>query len=174
MFMLRWLSLAFALTSAALTSQLPEFAQQYRQRLGGALDELNRVLAEFDLDAKTSNMTRAQAIARLRGDADAFIKQRGNRIADTDLRAARLAFQQKNFETAGAFSRALVMARDYDAGLAARAWQDFRPAAPLTIEGFVYGAIGFFCGLGLWNLAGWPIGRRRRRLAALKNGGAPA
>jgi len=28
-----------------------EFAQQYRQRIGGALDELRRIVAEFDAEA---------------------------------------------------------------------------------------------------------------------------
>ncbi|MBV9433737.1 MAG: DUF2937 family protein, partial [Hyphomicrobiales bacterium] len=36
----RTLSLAIALLAALAFSQLPEFTQQYAQRLGGAIDEL--------------------------------------------------------------------------------------------------------------------------------------
>ena len=174
MFMLRWLSLAFALFGGVSASQLPEFSQQYRQRLGGALDELNRMLADFDQDAQASNMTRAQAINRMRADSDEFVRQRGRRITETDVRAAKLTSQQKNFETAGAFTRIFVMAKDYDSGIATRTWRDFRPAVPVTIDGFTAAALGFFAALGLWHLIAWPIGRKRRRLAVIKSGGASA
>ena len=54
--MLRWLgrlAVGIAAAAGALTaSQLPEFAQQYRQRLGGALEELRQVVADFDADAE--------------------------------------------------------------------------------------------------------------------------
>jgi len=40
-------------------SQIPEFAQQYRQRLGGAIDELNRMIAQFDSEAAGQSLTRA-------------------------------------------------------------------------------------------------------------------
>lgn len=35
-------------SSAVLFSQAPEFAQQYRQRLGGAIDELTTSIQSFD------------------------------------------------------------------------------------------------------------------------------
>jgi len=38
------IAFALALFAAVLGSQFPEFAQQYRQRLGGALDELDRIV----------------------------------------------------------------------------------------------------------------------------------
>ena len=38
--MTRRLALAIGLVFAIIAAQAPEFAQQYRQRLGGALDEL--------------------------------------------------------------------------------------------------------------------------------------
>ena len=43
---LRRLAFAVSLLLGALASQLPEFAQQYRQRLGGAIDELQRIVAQ--------------------------------------------------------------------------------------------------------------------------------
>ena len=35
-------------------SQTPEFAQQYRQRLGGAVDELQRIVLQFDDDVRAA------------------------------------------------------------------------------------------------------------------------
>ena len=48
----RTVGLAFGLLGGLVASQAPEFGQQYRQRLGGAIDELNRVVARFDEDAR--------------------------------------------------------------------------------------------------------------------------
>ncbi len=48
---LKRLVFALALFLATLASQVPEYAQQYRQRLGGAVDELTRIIAAFDADA---------------------------------------------------------------------------------------------------------------------------
>ena len=53
---------AIAVSGGVLTSQSPEFAQQYRQRLGGAVDELARVVSNFERDAARSNMTVEEAL----------------------------------------------------------------------------------------------------------------
>lgn len=163
MFILRRLGLALGLFVAAITSQLPEYAQQYRQRLGGAIDEINRMLADFDADASRENMTRRQGIETLRRNPDRFISQRGLRLEESEARVARLDDQLKDFQQAGSFGRLAVMAREYDAGIAARAWESFEPAMPLTIEGFVAAAAGFFGALALWRMILWPLNRRRRR-----------
>ena len=53
----RRLALAIALLAGLIGSQGPEFAQQYRQRLGGALEELNRIVSEFDAEVRRHNLT---------------------------------------------------------------------------------------------------------------------
>ena len=45
--MLRIFTVLTMLAGGTLTSQLPEFAQQYRQRLGGAIDALEQVMTDF-------------------------------------------------------------------------------------------------------------------------------
>lgn len=39
---------------ALLCSQLPEFIQQYYERLGGVVEELRRIVRQFDEDSKRS------------------------------------------------------------------------------------------------------------------------
>jgi len=163
MFILRRLGLAIGLLVAAVTSQLPEYAQQYRQRLGGAIDEINRMLADFDADAAREHMTRAQGVEALRRNPDRFVSQRGLRLAESKARVIRLDDQLKGFEKAGSFGRLVAMARDYDAGIAARAWESFEPALPLTLEGLVAALSGFFAALAIWRMVLWPLNRRRRR-----------
>ena len=43
---------------AVVLSQFPEYAQQYTQRLGGAVDELRRQTQSFDQDAAEGGLTR--------------------------------------------------------------------------------------------------------------------
>jgi hypothetical protein len=61
----RTLSLAIGLLCAIAAAQLPELAQQYRQRLGGAIDEVRVIVERFDTDAATNQLNREQALTRL-------------------------------------------------------------------------------------------------------------
>ena len=59
----RTIALVVALTLGFALSQAPEIAQQYRQRLGGAVDELRRIVLRFDEDSARSGFDRAGALA---------------------------------------------------------------------------------------------------------------
>ena len=54
--MLRVVSVVVGLMGGAGLAQFPEYAQQYTQRLGGALDELSRVVADFDRSAAATGL----------------------------------------------------------------------------------------------------------------------
>lgn len=162
-FLLRKISIAFALLAAGLASQLPEFAQQYRQRLGGAIDELHRFIRDFDRDAKSNGLTRAQGIEKLRRNKEPLASQRGRRIRETETRLTRLKNQQDNFKDAGSFNRMAIMAKDFDPFIAQRAYKDFEPAIPVSLEGIVTAIAGFLAGFGIWKFLAWPMNAARRR-----------
>jgi hypothetical protein len=61
----RRLAVAVALIAGVIGSQGPEFAEQYRQRMGGALDELRRIVAQFNAAAARQGLTTPQAVGRL-------------------------------------------------------------------------------------------------------------
>lgn len=63
----RTLTLVAALSAGAATSQFPEFSQQYAQRLGGAVDALAEVVADFDASAQAEGLTRTQALEQMQG-----------------------------------------------------------------------------------------------------------
>ena len=73
----RRFALALGLLLAVVTSQLPEFVQQYRQRLGGALDEVRQVIAAFDSEAQAQALSREAGIARLETNPDPLAQARG-------------------------------------------------------------------------------------------------
>ncbi len=161
--LLRRFAVVFGLFVGTLASQLPEYAQQYRQRLGGALDELTRELAEFDGEASTQGLDRQAAIQRLEDNPDTLARQRGDAVQRTAIRRDRLADQDQAFDRAGAFGRLVLLARDFDPAVARGAWNRFEPALPVTSEGLVAGALGLLLGYGVWHAGATPFRRRLRR-----------
>lgn len=151
---------ALAVGLALVFSQAPEFAQQYRQRLGGALDELNRFVADFDADARRADMDREAAIARLLGNADGFVRERGDQMRRTVVRLGRLEGQAVAYDAAGPFRRLTLLASNHDREIARRAMERFEPAVPLTSEALAAALLGF--------LTAWMTGRGLIGLAALR------
>ena len=160
----RTMALAVAMLGGVTTSQLPEFAQQYRQRLGGAIDALTEVVEEFRADAATHGLTPGEAIDRLEGSSDRLVAAQGERAQRALDRLAGLQRQQEAFREAGPFGRLVVLARDLDPQIASRAFEDFEPAVPATMEGAVTAAGGFLTvllGAGLFGRATRRLRRRR-------------
>jgi hypothetical protein len=160
---LRRIAALIALFFAIVASQLPEYAQQYRQRLGGAIDELNILIERFNSEAAKSGMNEDQGITHLQQSDDRFVQQRGDQMRDTIMRRDRLARQSDDFAKAGPVGRILVLAEDFDPKIAARAYQAYEPAVPTTSEGLIAAVVGFIFGGGLIHLIAWPIRRRRQR-----------
>jgi len=160
----RRLAVAVGLAFALIGAQLPEFAQQYRQRLGGALDELNRMIAEFDAEAKDQSLSREQGLERLNRNDDPLARQRGQAVGQEIERADRLSRQQQAFRDAGPLSRLAVMAENFDSSTFEQAAREFEPAVPVTFEAFVIAGVALILGWAATHLAAWPIRRRWRAL----------
>jgi len=135
--------LACAGLGIVVTSQVPEFAQQYRQRLGGAVAELKVVVEDFDKDAERSNMQRSQALTIMKDSQDAFTRERGNSMTKTITRFETLTAQRQSMEQSFAILRPWHMLQDPDSKIINEAWQDFETAIPLTLPGFIWGGLGF-------------------------------
>lgn len=158
------LAVLIALLIGALVSQLPEYAHQYKQRLGGAIDELRQILQRFDTDAAQLGMDRAQGIVRLEGQLDAFVRGRGVQMSEIAARLDRLERQMQDFDDPKPLGELTALVENFDPGVAQAAYQDFTPALPVTTGGIVSGLVGFAGGWSLLHLCAWPV--RRRRIAA--------
>jgi hypothetical protein len=156
----RRLALAIGLVFAIIATQAPEFAQQYRQRLGGALDELHRIIARFDAETAAEALSREQGLARLEQNDDPLARERGEAIASDIERSEKLERQQQDFAQAGSFARLTALARDYDPTMFSRAFAAFEPAVPTSIEGLTAGALGLAFGWAATHIVAWPIRRR--------------
>ncbi len=144
-------------------SQAPEFAQQYAQRLGGAVDELRTIVQNFDQDALKAGLARESGIQRLEASPDTFVVKRGTSIRETIRRYETLQGQQVAMQAPDVLSRVGAMVKDYDPAIASQAMKAFKPALPLTLEGGFFGLLGFLAGSLVGGITALPMGRRKTR-----------
>lgn len=159
----RVLSMFMGGLMAAGASQAPEFAQQYRQRLGGAVDELALVVRDFDTDARRNGLSREEGLKRYEVSPERFLQDRGASTRRALERLPRLEAQKTAMDAPDVLTRVTAMVRDYDGEIARRAMGDYRPAVPLTVEGVFFALIGFAVGILLTAIVVLPMGRRRPR-----------
>jgi hypothetical protein len=132
-------------------SQFPEYAQQYTQRLGGAVDELRAITVDFDAGATASGLTRTQALDRYAHSPDTFLAGRGQSMSGTFARYAQLSAALQEIRGAGPVERLRLLPAFLDTDVGERTLADFKPAVPVTMEGFLYAAAGFVGGYLLFS-----------------------
>jgi hypothetical protein len=153
---------------AVAFSQMPEFMQQYLQRLGGHLDEARRHLARYQKIADDTHVTLAELATRFNGSMDAATAKVGGVITDTAARVHELEAAQAAIQHAGIFGRPFAFLRHADLEIARGTWSIFKPAVPTTVEGALYAAAGIVVLLGFYyGLIHHPIVRvwKRRNMA---------
>ena len=158
----RRLALAIAVLAGLIGSQGPEFAQQYRQRLGGALEELNRIVSEFDAEAQRKNLTRAEGLSRLENNDDPLARERGQDMGRAIERAERLNEQVGAINSAGPLMRLYVVATSFDPEIARSTLDNYEPAEPLSVGALTAGGLAALGGWAATRLIAWPFSRRSR------------
>lgn len=164
----RTLTMIGGMLGAMMLSQFPEFTQQYTQRLGGQVEALEVVIADFDRSAERADMTRDEALASMGGSL--FLENRRDDMRATITRLDRLSGDLAVLRVASPVERLMMPHRVADAELALSTWRDFVPALPLTLTGAISAAVGFALGsLGVaavLKLICWPFRRKRTRKQA--------
>jgi hypothetical protein len=137
---------AGGLAAAVASGQAPEFAQQYRQRLGGAIDETRVIVEQFDADASRNGLERNDALQRYMLSPDAFLRDRGVSMGVVLERFHALNEQAYRLASWPEFARPLALVRGYDRQVFEGTWRDFEPAVPVSAHGFVWTGAGFLAG----------------------------
>lgn len=136
-------------------SQFPEYAQQYEQRLGGAVDELKTIVADFDRDATRFGLSRPEALKRYEVSPDDFLVARGVSMEGTLARYAELSAMLTDLQNATPAERVVHLGDYLDSDIGQRALENFEPAVPVTVEGLLWGVAGWVIGyLVVWPLLG--------------------
>lgn len=158
----RFVAVVMGLAGAVSASQLPEFTQQYRQRIGGAIDELRRIVQRFDDNARLENLDRAGWLARKRSNADPAVRREADHTERDVERLARLEKQRVTLAQSGPATRIVHFLTGFDGDLVKETYRDFKPAVPVSMEGFFSAGAGFLLGLGI----AFGAGRGARKLVA--------
>ena len=155
---------------ALVLSQFPEYAQQYTQRLGGAVDELRVITEDFDRAAAEGGLDRAEALGRYEASNDDFLAGRGTSMTATFQRYEQLSATLARIENADAVERLQSLPAYLDTDIGRRTLESYKPAVPVTMEGILYAGGGFILGYlvlsGIWRFVSLPF--RRRRYAAYR------
>jgi hypothetical protein len=179
--MRRTLAMVGGLALGLCFAQFPEYAQQYEQRLGGAVDELKTIVDDFDRDATRFGLTRQQALERYAVSPDDFLVARGTSMDRTLSRYQQLSGMLADLQNAGPLGRVAHLGDYLDSDVGARALQNFKPAVPVTAEGIGWGLAGWLIGylvlypfLGIFTLPfRWRRGKTPHRRAQLWRRGRP-
>ncbi|MBZ8132175.1 DUF2937 family protein [Afifella sp. IM 167] len=131
-----------AIVGGLAGSQAPEFAQQYRQRLGGAVEEMQAVVADFDQDARRSGLDREEALDMYARSPDTFLHDRGSSMSALLARFSALVRQREELETADPALRPVVVLRRPDPRIVEGAWRQFELGVPVTTVGAIWTGIG--------------------------------
>lgn len=154
------LRLVVATCCAATLSQFPAFSDQYVQRLGGQVDALSRIAADFDTSAARAGMARNEALADLSGSAFRDAHQADMRRTFQRLDHARADLEL--LRLAGPLERMALPHRLRDTDTLIATWGDFRPAVPVTMSGLAAAGIGFLLGWFLMSVTWLPISRKQQ------------
>lgn len=146
---------------AGTLSQFPEFSQQYEQRLGGAVDQLAAVVADFDASAARAGLSRDEALQTYEGTGEPFLADRSRDMQTAFARYEKLTAHLEALATAGPVEKVTAFASYYDADIGNRALESYEPAIPVTAEGFIWAGLGLLGGYGA--VAGLFAGARRLR-----------
>lgn len=144
--MLRAVHLIFALLCAIAMSQFPAFHQQYLQRVGGALDELNRQVGDMDQRAAAQNMDRFDYIRHFQSNDDGVIQAEGDAMLAMIARRERMTDALERLRNASWYTMLVEVAFHLEPDIATNTAKDFIPAVPLSLAGGAHAFLGFLIG----------------------------
>ncbi len=163
------LLIAFALAGLLAASQIPGYVQEYAQRLGGARDEVARLISEFTAIAQRSGKDLTAYAALLTENDDPSISATGREIMGLSARAARMAAHAEELAAASRLMKPLILITDGDREIMGATWSAYHHTLTLDPE---FGAIGLGIGWFVYIILGAIIGammpRPRYRVRAEK------
>jgi hypothetical protein len=137
------------LAGVVIAGCVPGFIAQYRQRLNGALEQVQRDLAPFQAIADHEHHgSLAELIQYHLQSSDPTFHQEGNAIQAMVDSAAHLREMLQGLNTDLAHQFAFLLVHP-DNSLLHATWGDYRPAFALDLSGVLFAIV---IGLALWAL----------------------
>ncbi len=125
--------------------QLPEFIQQYSQRLSGHLNEAQHHLTQFQVIADVQfNGDLSELINRYQQNSDPAIIQTGQLVNNLTVRIDELAVAFSQLQQESYWQRIVYFVQEMNIEMAQATAQQFVLAIPLTFNALVTGALFAF------------------------------
>ena len=138
----RFLAFLLGVAGAVIGSQAPSFTLQYMQNLQGRMDELQPLVEQYDANVAVHGYTRDQAMAQC-GSATDLLEGLCISYETTVSRYELLAAHLAELNDASDYVRPLILAKTQKRDITESVYEQFEPAMPITVHGFVYAAGGF-------------------------------
>ncbi len=158
---------AFLLVAVFAGGCVPSFIVQYRQRLGGRLDQVIADLAPFQEIANRQHGGNLSALIQHHlNSSDATFQQEGLAIQTMADAAQRLRMSLEALNT-DVLHQGLYLLTQYDRDIARTTWDAYTPAFSISLESLgvalLLGGALWLVFLGLWHGVGSLAARKGKR-----------
>lgn len=142
----------FVVAGAFIASQIPEFIQQYMQRLSGHVNELHRLLNQTRQVASYSNKTLEQYIQKFQSSSDPDFARQGEFLEGMVERWEELNQTLIHLTHSSAWIRPYVFLKELQSDIAHSTFLSFQPGINLSMEGLCYAGVGIVLGWAFFQL----------------------
>jgi hypothetical protein len=140
------------IVGAFVGSQIPQFMQQYSQRLAGHVDELQHLLDNLRQLAAHSDKTLEQYIQKFVTNADPDFARQGHFMQHLMGRWQELEHALYHLTHSSIWARPYVFLKELQADIAQATLFSFQPGISLNLEGLCYAGGGVLIGLAFYHL----------------------
>lgn len=136
----------FVVAGAFLFSQAPVYFQQYTQRLGGHVGELQRQISVLQSNAVLSGKTLDQYVSKFLGSPDPDFSLQGKAMQLMLDRYVNLTQAYQSLLQATPIHKPVVFVQHFQPDIAKLALSDFSFGLQFTTEALAYALLGIVCG----------------------------
>ena len=141
-----------SIIGAIVFMQIPAFMVQYKQRLGGHVDELARVIGQYESAATEHGRVVENYIElHLNSDTNEFIST-GKLMTDNVERFHELSLSLQNLSEAAKTNKLFVFLRDIDLDIFKGTLRDFVPSISFNLDSILYCIVGLVISMSLYFL----------------------
>lgn len=137
---------------AFLGSQIPQFMQQYTQRLAGHVAELHHLLEQLRKTASNSQKSLDQYVQKFVSSPDADFASQGAFMQGILQRWDELNQALVQLSQSPAWTRPFVFFKELQPDIAQSTFATFQPGINLNLEGLCYAGIGILIGWAFFQL----------------------
>ena len=131
---------------AFVGSQIPQFMQQYTQRLAGHVEALQKLLNQLRQIASLSNKSLEQYIQKFKDNTDPDFIQQGDFMQGILSRWEELQQTLNHLTQSSIWLRPYYFLKDLQPDIAHSTLDSYQPGLSLTVEGLCYAGAGMIIG----------------------------